>query len=66
MNTTTNNNLNITAADIALAECKSEFKTLNECAKRYTEANTPHYLAKTIYPHQGAGGYRQVRCREYI
>lgn len=46
----TNNNLNITAADRALAECKSEFKTLNECAKRYTEANTPHYLAKTIYP----------------
>lgn len=50
MNTTANNNRNITAADIALAECKSEFKTLNECAKRYTERNVPYYGTGCIYP----------------
>lgn len=52
MNTTNNTpaNMNITAADRAYAEVMSEIKTLNECAKRYTEQNTPHYLAGTIYP----------------
>lgn len=51
MNNTTNPaNMNITATDRAYAEVMSEIKNLNECAKRYTEQNTPHYLAKTIYP----------------